>query len=89
MEKTKVRVTVDLPRILVQQADAAVSQGAARSRNQLIARAVGTYLGQLEESMIDAQFGRMASDKQYQALALEVSREFERSDQEALEAEGQ
>jgi len=82
-----VRVTVDLPRKLVQQADAAVTQGAARSRNQLIARAVGTYLGQLKETMIDAQLARMASDRQYQTLALEVSREFERSDREALEAE--
>ncbi len=84
-EKTKIRLTIDLPRGLVQQADVAVSDGAARSRNQLIAQAVQTYLGQLEKAMIDAEFAQMAQDAQYQALALEISRELARTDREALE----
>ncbi len=85
MEKTKTRLTVDLPDHLVRQADAAVSGGAARSRNQLIAQAVQAYLGQLEKARIDAEFARMAQDAPYQTLALEISGEFERTDREALE----
>lgn len=85
METTKIRLTIDLPRGLVQQADVAVSDGAARSRNQLIARAVQTYLEQLENAAIDAEFAQMAEDTKYQALALEISRELTRTDREALE----
>ncbi len=85
MEKTKIRLTIDLPDHLVRQADAAVSDGAARSRNQLIARAVQNYLDQLEKARTDAEFARMAQDGPYQALALEISGEFERTDREALE----
>jgi hypothetical protein len=48
-------------------------------------RAVQTYLGQLEKARIDAEFARMAQDRPYQALALEVSGEFEQTDREALE----
>ncbi len=85
MEKPKVRLSVDLPRGLVKQADAAVAQGAARSRNRLIAQAVETYLRHLEETLVDAQFAEMANDTAYQALAVQVSREFEGSDREAFD----
>ncbi len=46
MGKTRGRLTIDLSRGLVQRASVAVSDGAARSRNQLIARAQKDYLGQ-------------------------------------------
>ena len=46
-------LTVGLPKALVEQADALVRHGAARSRNRLIVQAVAAYLRQLEEALID------------------------------------
>lgn len=83
--QTRVRLTVDLPEELVEQATVAVKRGAARSRNQLIAQALEAYLRELQESQIDAQFAEMAEDEKYRALALQVTQEFERSDREALQ----
>jgi metal-responsive CopG/Arc/MetJ family transcriptional regulator len=85
MPQTKVRLTVDLPEALVEQATEAVESGAARSRNQLIAQAIEVYLRQLQEAQIDAQFAEMADDKKYRELALQLNQEFERSDWEALQ----
>lgn len=85
MSQTRVRLTVDLPEELVEQATVAVKRGAARSRNQLIAQALEAYLRELQESQIDAQFAEMAEDEKYRALALQVTQEFERSDWEALQ----
>ncbi|HED03402.1 MAG TPA: hypothetical protein ENI60_01365 [Candidatus Fraserbacteria bacterium] len=56
----------------------------ARSRNRLIVQAVEAYLRQLEEALIDAQFAEMEHDERYGELSLQLSREFERSDWEAL-----
>jgi Arc/MetJ-type ribon-helix-helix transcriptional regulator len=90
MKATKTRLTVDLPRELVERADTVVEQGAARSRNQLITQALEAYLHSLEEAEIDARFEAMAQDEPYQRLALELTQEFERSDWEALQlGEGQ
>lgn len=90
MKATKRRLTVDLPRELVERADMVVKRGAVRSRNQLIAQAIGEYLHRLEEADIDARFEAMAQDEQYQRLALDLTQEFERSDWEALQlGEGQ
>ena len=82
--KERTRLTVDLPKALVKQADALVRRGAARSRNRLIAQAVEAYLKQLEEALIDAQFAEMEHDERYGELSLQLSREFERLDWEAL-----
>jgi Arc/MetJ-type ribon-helix-helix transcriptional regulator len=81
----RTRLTVDLPKALVKKADALVRRGAARSRNRLIAQAVEAYLKQLEEAQIDAQFAEMEHDERYRKLSLEIAREFERSDWEALQ----
>lgn len=90
MKATKTRLTVDLPRELVERADMVVKRGAVRSRNQLIAQAIETYLHRLEEADIDARLEAMAQDEQYQRLALDLTQEFERSDWEALQlGEGQ
>ena len=86
MTGKKTRLTVDLPRELVEGADTAVERGAARSRNQLIAHAIEAYLHRLGEAEIDARFEAMAQDEPYQRLALELTQELERSDWEALQA---
>jgi len=90
MKATKTRLTIDLPQELVKWADAAVKQGAARSRNQLITQAIDVYLHSLEEAEIDARFKAMSGDEAYQKLSLRLTRELERSDWEALQlGEGQ
>jgi len=90
MKPGKTRLTVDLPGELVKWADAAVKQGAARSRNQLIAQAIDVYLHRLEEAEIDAQFKAMSDDEAYQKMTLQLTQELERSDWEALQlGEGQ
>jgi predicted transcriptional regulator len=76
----RTRLTVDLPRTLVEQADALVARSTARSRNRLIAQALEMYLKQLEEAEIDAQFARMEHDERYRDLSLQLAKEFERSD---------
>jgi len=81
----RTRLTVDLPKALVERADALVRRGAARSRNRLILQAVEVYLKQLEEALIDAQFAEMEHDERYRELSLEVAQRFERSDWEALQ----
>ncbi len=81
----RARLTIDLPKTLVEQADAAVACGAAKSRNRLIMQAVEAYLRQLEAARIDAQFAEMEHDERYRRLSLQMSREFERSDWEAFQ----
>jgi len=81
----RTRLTVDLPRALVEQADALVARGAARSRNRLISEALEKYLKQLEEAHIDAQFARMAHDARYVKQQLQLAQEFAHSDWEALQ----
>lgn len=87
--KSRRRLTVDLPVALVEQADALVACGAARSRNCLIAQALEMYVKQLEEVQIDTQFAHMAHDERYAQAQLRIAQEFERADWEALQlAEG-
>ena len=81
--EARTRLTVDLPKALVEQADALVARGAARSRNRLIIEAVDTYLKQLQEAWIDAQFAPMARDERYRNEQLQLGEEFAHSDWEA------
>ena len=83
--KEQTRLTVDLPKDFVEQADALVRRGVARSRNRLIHQAVEAYLKQLEEASIDAQFAEMEHDQRYCDLSLKITGEFERSDWEAFQ----
>lgn len=85
MARERTRLTVDLPKALVERADALVRRGAARSRNRLIVQAIEAYLKQLEEALIDAQFAEMEHDERYIAEQLRLAQEFERSDWEALQ----
>lgn len=83
----RTRLTVDLPKALVKQADTLVRRGVARSRNRLIAQAVEAYLKWLEEAWIDAQFAEMEHDERYIEEQFQLAREFEHSDWEALQLE--
>lgn len=83
--KEQTRLTVDLPKAFVEQADALVRRGVARSRNRLIHQAVEAYLKQLEEASIDARFAEMEHDQRYCDLSLKLACEFERSDWEAFQ----
>ncbi len=82
--KERTRLTVDLPKAVVEQADALVRCGVARSRNRLIQQAVEAHLKQLEEATIDAQFAEMENDGRYRALSRQVASDFERSDWEVV-----
>ena len=82
--KDHTRLTVDLPKAFVEQANALVRHSVARSRNRLILQAVEMYLKQLEEAWIDGQFAEMEHDERYRDLSLKLACEFERSDWEAL-----
>lgn len=81
----RVRTSLDLPRDLQEQIKQAVHRGAAKSQNALILRAVEEYLDRLKKEWIDEQFAQMEHDERYQALNLQIAREFEVSDWEALQ----
>ena len=63
-----------------------MSSAATSSQNNLIIRAVETYLMQQKETWIDAQFAEMAQDTARQALQRQIAAEFSISDWEALQA---
>jgi predicted transcriptional regulator len=83
----RTRLTIDLPKALVEQADMLVRRGVARSRNRLIVEALERFLKDLEEAQIDVQFAEMARDERYIEEQLRIAHEFERSDWEALQLE--
>src|SRR3989304_7952688 len=84
-----VRTTVDLPASLLREAEEAVRRGVARNRNALVAHALESYLREIEEQRIDAEFALMAEDPRYLAEMERISDEFATADWEALRiAEG-
>lgn len=84
MAESTVRTTVTLPQELLEATDRAVQEGQAKSRNELVARALRHELAALRRSAIDAAFAEMAEDRGYQAEAREILGEFEQADVEAL-----
>jgi len=78
------RTTIALPDDLLAAVDRAVQEGAARSRNEFIARALAHELRLREEAAIDAQFAAMADDTAYVALSKRLEDEFGATDGEAL-----
>jgi metal-responsive CopG/Arc/MetJ family transcriptional regulator len=78
------RTTTALPDDLLAAVDRAVQEGAARSRNEFIARALAHELRLREEAAIDAQFAAMADDTAYVALSKRLEDEFGATDWEAL-----
>ena len=62
MVKQTVRTTVTLPEHLPETVGIAVKDGKAKSRNELIASALGHELAALRRYKIDKAFGGMSAD---------------------------
>jgi len=78
------RTTIAVPEELLALADQAVRDGRARSRAELLARALRREFAAQRRGAIDASFARMADDLDYQADALRIAEEYAISDWEAL-----
>lgn len=74
------RTTVALPADLLEAADRAVRDGAARSRAELLARALRRELGARRRAVVDAAFEAMADDPEYQQEAVRIAEEFSFAD---------
>lgn len=84
-----IRTTISLPEELISRADRAVREGAARSRNELLASALRHEIESLERRRVDEAFTGMAEDEEYLREAEELAERFAVSDREALrESEG-
>lgn len=83
MTTNTVRTTLTLPVDLLEAVDQIVRAGKARSRNDLVARALRHELAAQQRAAIDAAFAEMAQDPVYQAEASEIATEFAPADWEA------
>ncbi len=83
MKPDTVRTTVALPASLLDEVDSAVRKGLARSRNDLVRRALRRELALQERAAIDAAFAAMADDVEYHKESIEIEREFAAADAEA------
>ena len=78
------RTTIAVPEELLVLADQAVREGRARSRAELLARALRREFAAQRRATVDAAFSRMADDPEYQAEALRVAEEYAAADWEAI-----
>lgn len=78
------RTTVAVPERLLREADKAVDEGWAASRNQFFSNALRRELAARERARIDADLAEMANDPEYLAEAQQISKEFEQADWEAF-----
>jgi Arc/MetJ-type ribon-helix-helix transcriptional regulator len=83
MSVQTVRTTFALPADLLAAVDAAVQDGKARSRNELVRIALERELAAQQRTAIDAAFAEMAQDPDYQTEAKAIAREFATADWEA------
>ncbi|HLO48790.1 CopG family transcriptional regulator [Phormidium nigroviride] len=83
MENLIVLNDVALPSKLLEATEQAVKAGKAKSRDELITRALRKELLVIKRAEIDAAFAGMANDTEYQAEALQITEEFAQSDWEA------
>jgi metal-responsive CopG/Arc/MetJ family transcriptional regulator len=79
------RTTIALPTALLAATDRAVTDGKAKSRNELIARAIQRELALMRRAEIDADLSQMAQDTEYQAEVLQMEAEFAVAQWEALQ----
>jgi metal-responsive CopG/Arc/MetJ family transcriptional regulator len=82
MNRILQRTTVALPVDLLGAVDRLIRTGSVANRNQFITLAVETELRRRERAAIDAEFGLMAADPDYQAEAARIMRDFEAADRE-------
>jgi metal-responsive CopG/Arc/MetJ family transcriptional regulator len=85
MQSTNTRTTIALPTALLVATDRAVTEGKAKSRNELIARAIQRELALIRRAEIDADLSQMAQDAEYQAEVLQMEAEFAVAQWEALQ----
>jgi hypothetical protein len=74
--KGSVRTTFSIPADLLQAADQAVKNGAARSRNEFVTLALQHELASQKRAQIDAAFAGMADDSEYRQEALTLAEGF-------------
>ncbi len=79
------QTTIVLPTALLAATDRAVTDGKAKSRNELIARAIQRELTLIRRAEIDADLSQMAEDTEYQAEVLQMEAEFAVAQWEALQ----
>ena len=79
--------TLALPSDLLAAVDKMVREGRARSRDELIENALRLQLPELRRSALDAEFGHMADDLDYQRDVQQILREFAQADWETLPPE--
>ncbi|AFY93345.1 hypothetical protein [Chamaesiphon minutus] len=85
MSNTTTRTTIALPTALLVATDRAVTEGKAKSRNDLIARAIQRELALIRRAEIDADLAQMGRDPEYQAEVLQMEAEFAVAQWEALQ----
>jgi metal-responsive CopG/Arc/MetJ family transcriptional regulator len=85
MQTTSTRTTISLPTVLLAATDRAVTDGKAKSRNDLITRAIQRELALIRRAEIDADLAEMAQDAEYQAEVLQMEAEFAVAQWEALQ----
>jgi metal-responsive CopG/Arc/MetJ family transcriptional regulator len=85
MQTASTRTTISLPTVLLAATDRAVTDGKAKSRNDLITRAVQRELALIRRAEIDADLAEMAQDAEYQAEVLQMEAEFAVAQWEALQ----
>jgi metal-responsive CopG/Arc/MetJ family transcriptional regulator len=76
MPNTSTRITISLPTVLLAATDRAVTDGKAKSRNDLITRAIRRELALIRRAEIDTDLSEMAQDAEYQAEVLQMEVEF-------------
>ncbi len=86
MQNTPTRTTIALPAALLAATDRAILEGKAKSRNELIARAIQRELALMRRAEIDADLAQMAQDPEYQAEVLQMEAEFAIAQWEAFQA---
>ncbi len=85
MKQQTVRTTLTLPSELLEATDLAVSQGKAKSRNELVAQALRHELAALRRIEIDTALVEMVQNPDYQAEVLKIEAEFATASWEALQ----
>jgi metal-responsive CopG/Arc/MetJ family transcriptional regulator len=85
MSSITTRTTISLPAALLAATDRAVVDGKAKSRNELIARAIQRELASIRRAEIDADLTQMGQDPEYQTEVLQMEAEFAVAQWEALQ----
>ncbi len=85
MKEKTIRTTLSLPAELIEATDLLVQQGKSKNRSKFIAEAIRKEIIAIKKAEIDAAFGNMAEDQEYQSEALQIESEFVSASWEALQ----